>query len=172
MTLVLFIRDSGGLEHACRQAAALLSFRQRLRSRTSVNDVVPAVWMHPAMTRALWRLSVRLGEGTGCVLTACESFGLCGVWEFVRLEPVERFDSDLPSGLFHDALVDGLIAMAGSESPAATGLYAPVFPQDTPRAWRHVQFERLAQRYPQRIADAIVHDRKRGSLTIDEELQQ
>ncbi len=171
MGLLLFVRSTDDLAPACREAGKFLAFRRRKAGRDTHDDHIMGIWIHRGMVmEAPSRLTLRRPAGETFAAAVTESFGLSGIWEFGRIEPVEGGPADRGARLSRDALPDALLSLSRRGDAAdQPGFYAPVFPRGTPKAQINDELRRLHARYPLRIAGPVFHDPATGLLSLDEE---
>ena len=171
MGLLLFVRSTDDLAPACREAGKFLAFRRRGAGRDPHDDRVMGIWIHRGMVMAApSRLALRLSTGETLEAAATESFGLSGIWEFGRIEPVEGGAADWGARLSPDALPDALLSLPRrGDAVRKPGFYAPVFPLCTPKARTNDELKRLHARYPLRVAGPVFHDPATGLLSLDAE---
>ena len=171
MGLLLFVRSTDDLALARRDAGKFLAFRRRKAGRDPHDDRVMGIWIHRRMiTEAPSRLTLRLPTGETFEVAVTESFGLSGIWEFGRIEPVKGGPADWGARLSPDALPDALLSLSRRGDVAdKSGFYAPVFPLGTPEAQINDELRRLHARYPLRIAGPVFHNPDTGRLSLDEE---
>lgn len=171
MGLLLFVRSADDFAPACWDAGKFLAFRRREAGRDPHDYRILGVWIHRRMiTEAISRLTLRLPTGVTFEVAVTESFGLSGIWEFGRIEPVEGGLADWGARLSPDALPDALLSLyRRSDAADKSGFYAPVFPLGTPKAQISDELRRLHARYPLRIAGPVFHDPDTGLLSRNEE---
>ena len=171
MGLLLFVRSTDDLAPTCREAGKFLAFRRRKAGRDPLDDHVMGIWIHRGMVmEAPSRLALRLSTGETLEAAVTESFGVSGIWEFGRIEPVDGGPADWGARLSPDALPDGLLSLSRhGDAMQKPGFYAPVFQRGTPRARINDELRRLHGRYPLRIAGPVLHDPDTGLLSLDEE---
>lgn len=169
MELLLFVRSADDLAPVCREAGKLLAFRSRKAGRNPHDDHVMGVWIHRGMVmEAPSRLALRLHTGETLEAAVTESFGLSGIWEFGRIEPVDGGPAPWGARLSRDALPDALLPLCRRGDAAdQPGIYAPVFSRGTPAAQVNDELRRLHGRYPLRIAGPVFHDQDAGLLSLD-----
>lgn len=171
MELLLLVRSTDDLAPACREAGKFLAFRRRKAGRDPHDDHVMGIWIHRGMVMdAPSRLTLRRPAGETFEAVVTESFGLSGIWEFGRIEPVEGEPADWGARLSPDALPDALLSLSRRGDAAdKSGFYAPVFPLGTPKAQINDELRRLHARYPLCIAGPVFHDPDTGLLSLSEE---
>lgn len=169
MVLVLFVRSSDELAPACREAGNFLAFRRCKAGGDPHDDHVMGIWIHRGMVmEAPSRLALRLHTGETLEAAVTESFGLSGIWEFGRIEPVDGEPAQWGARLSRDALADALLSLSRRGDAAdQPGIYAPVFSRGTPAAPINDELRRLHGRYPLRIAGPVFHDQDTGLLSLD-----
>ena len=167
MGLLLFVCSTDDLASACREAGKFLAFRRRKAGRDPHDNHVMGIWIHRGVVmEAPARLALRLSTGETLEAAVTESFGLSGIWEFGRIEPVEGGPTDWGARLSPDALLSLSLRGDAVQKP---GYYAPVFPRGTPKAQTNDELRRLHARYPLRIAGPVFHDPDTGLLSLDGE---
>ena len=171
MGLLLFVRSTDDLAPACREAGKFLAFRRRKAGRDPLDDHVMGIWIHRGMVmEAPSRLALRLSTGETLEAAVTESFGLSGIWEFGRIEPVDGGPADWGARLSPDALPDGLLSLSRhGDAMQKPGFYAPPPRRGTPKAQTNDELRRLRTCFPLRIAGPVLHDPDTGLLSLDEE---
>lgn len=171
MGLLLFVRRTDDLAFACRDAGKLLAFRRRKASEDPGSDHVMGIWVHRGMVmEAPQRLALRLSRGETLEAAVTETFGLSGIWESGRIEPVDGGSAEWGARLSRDALPDALLSLPRrGDASDPPGIYAPVFSRGTPKAQIDDELSRLQGRYPLRIAGPAFHEHDTGLLSLDEE---
>ena len=171
MGLRLFVRSTDDLAPACRGAGELLAFRRRKAGRDPHDDHVMGIWIHRGVVmEAPARLALRLSTDETLEAAVTESFGLSGIWEFGRIEPVEGGPADWGARLSPDALPDALLSLSlRGDAVQKPGYYAPVSICGTPKAQTNDELRRLRARSPLRIAEPVFHGTDTGLLFLDEE---
>lgn len=170
MELLLFVRSTDDLAPACRDGGAFLAFRRRGAGRDSHDDHVMGVWIHCGMvTEAPLRLALWLPTGETFEVAVTESFGLSGIWEFGRIEPVGVWPVGWGTRLSPDALPDALLPPSRcGDAMQKPGFYAPVFRLGTPKTQLNDEMSRLHARYPLHIVGPAFHDPDTGLLSLNE----
>ncbi len=170
MGLILFVRSTDALAPACREAGKFLAFQRHKAGWEPHDDCVMGIWIQPGMVmHAPSRLTLRRPAGETFEVAVTESFGLSGIWEFGRIEPVEEGPADCGARLSREALPDALLSLPRrGDAEQTAGFYAPVFPLGTGKAQIYDELRRLRARYPMRIAGPVFHDPDTGLLSLDE----
>jgi len=168
MGLLLLVRSTDDLAPACREAGKFLAFRRRKAGGDPLDDHVMGIWIHRGMVmEAPSRLALRLSTGETLEAAVTESFGLSGIWEFGRIEPVDGGPAQWGARLSREALPDALLSLSRRGDAAdPPGIYAPVFSRGTPEAQINDELRRLHGRYPLRIAGPVFHDHDTGLLSL------
>jgi hypothetical protein len=171
MELLLFVRSTEDLAPACREAGKFLAFRRRKTGCDPNDDHVVGIWIHRRMAmEAPSRLALRLSTGETLEGAVTEFYGLSGIWEFGRIEPVDGESAQWGARLSRDALPDALLSLPRRGDAAdPPGIFAPVFPGGTPKAQIDDELSRLQGRYPLRIARPVFHDLDTRLLSLGEE---
>lgn len=169
MSFILFVRGTDDLPSACREAGALLAFRRHAGVRGRHDESVLGIWMHHSMIGAPVRLTLRRDSGEPFEAAVTESFGVSGIWELGRIEPIGGGPADWAKRLSSDSLPEGLLSLArDGDAARKAGIYAPVFPFGTPMTHVTDEMSRLRSRYSLRLAGPVFHDRDTGRLFPDE----
>ncbi len=169
MGLLLLVHSIDDLAPTCREAGKFLAFRRRKAGRNPQDNHVMGTWIHSGMAmEAPSRLALRLYTGETLEAAVTESFGLSGIWEFGRIEPVDGGPAQWGARLSRDALPGALLSLSRRGDAAdPPGIYAPVFSRGTPEAQINDELRRLHGRYPLRIAGPVFHDHDTGLLSLD-----
>lgn len=171
MGILLFVRSTDDFAPACREAGKLLAFRRRKAGRNLHGDHVVGIWIHRGMVMEFpSRLALRLSTGETVEVVVIESFGVSGIWEFGRIEPVDRGPKPWAARLCRDALPDALLSLSRhADAEGQPGIYAPVFSRGTSQVQINDELRRLHDRYPLRITGPVMHDPETGRLSLDGE---
>lgn len=171
MGLLLFVRSTDDLASACREAGKFLAFRRRKAGRDPHDDHVMGIWIHRGtVMEAPSRLALRLSTGETLEAAVPESFGLSGIREFGRIEPVEGGPADWGARLSSDALPDALLSRSRRDDAVQKpGFYAPIFTRRTPKAQTNDERRRLPTCFPLRIAGPVFQEPDTELLFLDEE---
>ncbi|MDP2320518.1 MAG: hypothetical protein Q8O42_14415 [Acidobacteriota bacterium] len=164
MSFILFVRSAHDLDRACREAGALLAFRRHAGAGPPAGEDVLAIWLTRHLIGAPLRLSVRPAAGDGLEVCVTESFGMSGIWELGRIEPVEGrpagWAAQLPGKAWSDALT------AVGEATGEPGVYAPVFSLDTPPDQVADELRRLRAHDPAHSGVPAIQDPRTGRLFL------
>lgn len=164
MSFILFVRGAHDLGQACREAGALLAFRRQAGVGPAAGEDVLAIWLAHRLIAAPLRLSSRHAAGDGLEVCVTEFFGMSGIWELGRIEPVAGKPDGWAAQLPREAWADALSAIG--EAAGEPGIYAPVFSLDTPREQVADELRRLRARDPAHRGTPAIQDPRTGRLFL------
>lgn len=155
MIALVLVNQCDNLGRACADLSGFFRTRRPQQHRRFMSDTLLGFWIEPHQELEC-RDVIVCDSSTGRSVHMAQSLGVCGIWTLLYYDTPHLARMDV---------LDALVASAISgDAGAVDALFAPVFPDDTPRAVIRFEMDVLRAKHAHHLSPPLLQCQKTGRI--------